>query len=490
MRYLFFVLGLGLFLSILFSNCSKEVFETGNVTLDFSKDTLQFDTVFTQVGSATRSFKIYNTLSKSVKISKIYMEAGNDTKFNINVDGIPGGVVRNVEIGPNDSIYVFAEVTIDPDLPLSESPFVLQENLIIETNGRTQSVVLEAWGQNANYIPSKDGAGGGVLFACNMGTETWDDPRPYVIYGILLIEDCTLKLPPGTHVYVHGGVALNTQDTLVYSDGLILVGENGRLSMEGTPDNPVVIKGDRLEEEFMDVAGQWSGIRYLTGSLPSSISHTELSEAIVAIRVDSAAQVTLNKVSIRNTSSSAIIGVGGKIKATNCLLADNGGYGLQLEYGGDYEFDYCTVANYGNQASAIKISNTICLKADCSVYIDNSMKVVIRNSILYGSQKDEVELFDWTGSAAFDYQMTNCLVKVKELTKENFYPDFFEHCNPCINGEVSDNVFKEVDEQDYQLDTLSIAEKQAAPIPSIMDDIIGSMRDSEFPDIGCYEFLY
>ena len=40
-------------------------------TLSFSTDTLKFDTVFTSLGSVTRSFKIYNTNNKRVKINQI-----------------------------------------------------------------------------------------------------------------------------------------------------------------------------------------------------------------------------------------------------------------------------------------------------------------------------------------------------------------------------------------------------------------------------------
>lgn len=480
------ILVIGFFFSLLFSNCSKETFHTGDVTLEFSRDTLRFDTVFTQVGSATRFFKIYNPLDKSLKISKLYMELGADSKFNINVDGIPGGVVKDVEIGPNDSIYVFAEVTVDPDQPLSVSPFILDENLIIETNGGSQKVVLEAWGQNANYVPSTNGTGNVALLSCDLGTETWDDPKPYVIYGILVIQDCTLKLPAGTRVYVHGGVALSP-DTVVYSDGIIYVSEQGGLMMEGTEGDPVIIQGDRLEEEFVDVPGQWAGIRYTTGSLAANITHTKILNSIVGIRADSAVSLNLNKVEIRNSASSGLVGVSANIKATNCLFADNGGYGMQFEIGGNYDINYCTVANYGNEKSALRMANTLCLNQDCSEYYQASLYARFNNCILFGSQKDEIELFDG-GGVGFDYEITNSIVRVKDLLKPNVYPDFFDHCNPCINAVSSDKLFVDVDGQDYQLDTLSIAEKKAIPISGVVDDLIGVMRDNSAPDIGCYEY--
>ncbi len=482
-RFVGFFLGIGL---LAFFSCSKEQFATGPVTLRFSTDTLTFDTVFTQVGSATRYFKIYNDLDKSVRIDKIYMQKGTASKFNINVDGTPGGVVEQVEIGPHDSIYVFAEVTIDPDQPPSVSPFVISEPLIIETGGTSQQVILEAWGQNANYIPSHTAAGGVAVLSCNLGTETWDDPKPYVIYGVLVIQDCTLQLPPGTRIYVHGGVALSP-DTVVYSDGLLYVGENGSLQVEGTLDNPVVFQGDRLESEFDDVPGQWAGIRVGEKSRPVSFQHAQIVNSIVGIRADSATSLSLDKVQIRNTTSSALIGVHANIQAQNCLFADNGGYGIQLEYGGNYDFTYCTVANYGNEASALKIANALCLNANCDQFIQAPIHVQMKNCILAGSQKDEIELFYRTDQVPFDYQMRHCIVRVADLTKPNFFPDFFDHCNPCTNMTGTDKLFANVDEQDYHPDTLSIAEGRAMPVPAIPDDIEEQLRDPNAPDIGCYE---
>jgi len=113
----------------------------------------------------------------------------------------------------------------------------------------------------------------------------------------------------------------------------------------------------------------------------------------------------------------------------------------------------------------------------------------INNCILFGSQKDEIELFDGE-TAGFDYQIKNTIVRVKDLTKETAYPDFFDHCNPCINATGDDKIFVDVDEQNYKLDTLSIAEQKAVPILGVTDDLIGTMRDNSAPDIGCYEYEY
>jgi len=57
------------------SSCNKQVLLSKS-NLTFSTDTLVFDTVFTTVGSTTKSFKIYNPDERSLKIEEIeLMEA-------------------------------------------------------------------------------------------------------------------------------------------------------------------------------------------------------------------------------------------------------------------------------------------------------------------------------------------------------------------------------------------------------------------------------
>ena len=70
---------------------------------------------------------------------------------------------------------MFAEVTIDPDNPLSVSPFIIEEFLEVELNGVNRQVLLEAYGQNANYLPSRFGQGGAALVSCDFDEITFDE---------------------------------------------------------------------------------------------------------------------------------------------------------------------------------------------------------------------------------------------------------------------------------------------------------------------------
>lgn len=486
--------------------CFEDEFELTTdpgARLEFSLDTLRFDTVFTELGSATRSFKIYNRNDKAIRISNISLESGNETRFRMNVDGIPGNVQRDVEVLPEDSIYVFVEVTINPDEPLSVSPFVIEDRVIFETNGNTQFVHLEAWGQNANYFPSRFNKGVQVRFSCEGGQVVWDDPKPYVIYGVVAVQNCELVIPAGARIYVHGGVARDTivnggQDTTlsVFNDGLLLIESEGKLTVQGTKDNPVIIQGDRLEESFLDEAGQWNGIVIGRGSRGNVIEYATVRNSRFGILVDSTAQLTARNTRIYNTASSGLIGFHSNITAENCLVYNNGATSVLLTLGGNYDFTYCTIASYGVNASALGMSNFFCYTSDCTVAAENRLRARFKNSIIFGSQNDEIELADsrnGTDPGLFDVQFENCVVKVRDLltARDSLYADFFgNQCDTCINGERSDPLFVSANDDNYRLDTLSIAEGMAKPIDfprPITIDLEGKPRDAQMPDIGCYE---
>lgn len=489
-----------LFAGLFFYSCQKEdnFLTDGNARLEFSVDTLRFDTVFTQLGSATRFFKIYNRFDQPVKISRISLPKGQSSSFRLNVDGIPGNLAEEIEIRAKDSLYVFSEVTVDPDQPLSVSPFVIEEEILIELNGNTQSVKLEAWGQNANYFPSRFNKGVPVVLSCRNGEIIWDDPKPYVAYGAIFIDSCTLVLPPGTRVHVHGGIAQNDLFG-VYNDGIIYTLPNGSIKAQGSADAPIIIQGDRLEEAFQEASGQWNGVVIGRGSKNNVFEHSVIKNARFGILADSASEVTLRNTQIYNTASSGLVGFSSKITAENTLVYNNGSTSVQLILGGDYRFTYCTFASYGVNASALGMSNFFCYDdpLNCQVREIWPLKARFFNSIIFGSLADEIEMIDIVGGQEkelFDVEFQNTVVRVKDLLTErdNLYANFFEDiCSPCLNGNREDPLFRDENEDDYRLDSLSIALETGSPILSpraILIDLEGNSRDPVVPDAGCYEY--
>ncbi len=479
-----------------FAFCRKEFRFTDDpsLRLRFSSDTLRFDTVFTQLGSATRILKAYNPSEKEwLRISEIELEKGAASKFRLNVDGLAGRSFENLEVAPGDSIYIFAEVTIDPDQPLSASPFILNENLVFETNGQRQNVVLEAWGQNANYFPDRFSEDSIKAFSC-VGELVWDDPRPYVIWGAVIISDCELRIPAGARIHFHGGIAATVIDSerIFYNDGLLFIGPGGRLTVEGTVDRPVIIDTDRLEPEFQRVPGQWAGIRIGAGSTGNSIKNAVIRHGIVGVRVDSSADLSIKNTKIHTTSGAGIVGVQARIDAENCLFYENFGASVQLAEGGEYDFRYCTMAAFGGNTEALKMSATRCNDAFCNDFDLFSLSARFKNCIFYGSRADQISIFDKNDLADFDYLFENCIVRTRDLTdasKPGARLDFLDRCVDCRETVPSDSLFVDASMNDFHLDSLSVAQGLAMPLASPTIDLEGKMRDAVKPDLGCFERL-
>src|SRR4051794_28766949 len=140
-RLLFFIFVLSLFYS-----CKKESFTTdAGSLLKTSSDSLHFDTVFTSTGSISQVVKIINDNKKGIHISSVRLAGGNSSAFRINVDGVAGPQVSNVDVAANDSVYVFVTVTINPNA--ANLAFIVRDSLEINYNGHQQFVQLDAYGQ-------------------------------------------------------------------------------------------------------------------------------------------------------------------------------------------------------------------------------------------------------------------------------------------------------------------------------------------------------
>lgn len=476
---------LSILLAIMLYSCAREdVYMGDDINIITSRDTIMFDTVFTEVGSATRSFKIYNSKNKAVAVD-LKLQGGNNSFYRINVDGIVGPEVNGATIQAEDSLYVFVEVFIDPDQPLSISPFVVEDQILI-TGGNDQEIVyLESFGQNANYVFGKRDITA-IEDICNgLSQITWNDPKPYVIYGIMAIDGCDLIMNAGTNVYVHGGIV--QEDSLSYNPGRIITINGGSIQANGTLSDPITIQGDRLEPEFADVAGQWFGIVLTNESMDNNFSFTTIKNGIYGILADSSSHVDIDHSQLLNSSSLGLFGSHSSIDVSNSLIYSTGSYGVYWRYGGVYNMNYTTVVSYGVQAEALRMENYLCTDPLCLGEIrTNPLQSTISNSIIVGSSRDEILIDEFEGSdpATVEYSINNTMVRIDDFLESR--PDFFDFCTNCINYNGSDTLFVDINENNYELDSLSIAERKALPSNDIIDDLLGRAR-SNSPDIGCYE---
>src|SRR5204862_1706319 len=94
-----------------------------------TEDTLKYDTVFVTSGSVYQFFKIINDNNQKLRLSSVKLMGGTNSAYKINVDGISGPQVNNLEVEANDSLYVFVQVNVDQNE--INIPFVVQSSINI-----------------------------------------------------------------------------------------------------------------------------------------------------------------------------------------------------------------------------------------------------------------------------------------------------------------------------------------------------------------------
>src|SRR5690625_3811340 len=112
--YKYLPVGLTIIVLTLLNSCRTD-FETeiSSGNLEFSKDTVYLDTVFTNIGSSTYNLKVYNRSKKDIHIPSIRLGKGELSNYRLNVDGIPGKDFTDVTLLANDSLFIFIETTLD-----------------------------------------------------------------------------------------------------------------------------------------------------------------------------------------------------------------------------------------------------------------------------------------------------------------------------------------------------------------------------------------
>jgi len=83
-------------ITIIFS-CKKEENLNFSGNLNFSNDTILFDTIFSSIGSTTKTLTIYNNQNQNV-VTNIELKGSSSANFRINVDGVSGDMHKDIII--------------------------------------------------------------------------------------------------------------------------------------------------------------------------------------------------------------------------------------------------------------------------------------------------------------------------------------------------------------------------------------------------------
>jgi hypothetical protein len=449
-----------------FASCRKdlEVSTDPNFRLSFSTDTVLFDTVFTTVGSTTKRFKIYNRNKSAINISEIRIANSAFASYELNVDGISGSVIKDVEIPANDSIFAFIEITIN-EKPTEQFPFIIEEKIEFITNGNNQQVQVEAFGQNAHFLVDS------IL----VGNQVWNNDLPYVVYGGFLVDTLnTLQINPGVRIYMH-------------KDAIILA--KGSLRILGTPTDSVSIQGDRRESQYYNEPGQWNSIQLLPGSENNRIEYCTIKGSIFGVVAGTfpsygiQPSLTIQNSIIKYSQATGIFGINAQVAAYNNLIFACGQYGILVQYGGNYNFIHNTIGltnNFTNRESpAVVLSDYIPVN---NLPISNFLQVNFRNNIVWGTRRDEFFTDSKFSTPALFSIENNLLRSTKNWGSTNQLNTDPQFVDPSLSLAFNDT-------ENYQLKSSSPARGKAPLIGSplvLLQDALGVTRSNPC-SYGCFE---
>lgn len=396
------------------------------VALVRSQDTVYLDTVFSTVGSSTRSMRLINPSDYDVQLSRISLGRGAESPFRFNANGQPGPDLQHVVIPARDSIWVFIETTT----PRGDGEMLWEDSLRIEQGSYSQNVYLVALAWDAHFhfpnrvlrIAQPEPYPDIVIPYVVLGpSEVWSNDKPHVVYGYAVVDSgASLDITAGARIHFHSGSGL-----WISSGGTLRVDA----ANAGSYSDPVVLQGDRLEPFYRNIAGQWGGLLggiFIQRGARAELRNAWIRNGTLGIRCDSVAEGEAHNLVVRDSritdfSRAAIYNGFGRIRLENTVVANSGLYNLYT-LGGRVEADHCTFANAfpgARSTPSIGLFNR---------YDDGTgtfryralLQADFRNCIITGSQESEVG-FGYGGQAPFSYRFEGSLLKLNRFPSPPTY---------------------------------------------------------------------
>jgi len=457
----------------MFSSCKKETFTTSSDhAVTVNNDTLWFDTVFTKASvrwplSVNKQILVHNPYKESIR-TNIILGGGANSHYRLNVDGESGHTFENVEIFPNDSIFLFVEVHPDPNNNSPEfNPLIIRDSILFETNGNQSKTMLIGWGQDAHYI-----------FRDSIETDTtWANSNlPIVVYGYCYVKpDVTLTIEKGMQVHFAPSSWLFVE---------------GKVNIQGSKEEPVLMQGDRLQPAWEERAGQWGGIWLNWPTHGNRIEHAVIKNGTVGVYCDtipgeaSSENVTISKTMIRNMSYDGVAGRGSRIVMYNSISANCGRHTFLASEGGDYYVYNCTFftdgRDFGRNNPTFGYTNRTRDQFN-NITAIYPIRYDFRNNIIDGINRDGEIAGDIDTSQLFEpWHIENNMLKTEQL---NTYG--------TGNNELNkDPKFLDIDAYNFDLDSLSAAKNAGQELnPPVLDDYCNRPRTG-LPDAGAFESQY
>jgi hypothetical protein len=466
-----------LILILAFFSCRKDKNITDPSTkLQFSRNTILFDTVFSTIGSTTRNFRVFNPYKQPLTINNIHLAGGIHSPFQVNVDGMPlKGGIQNIQIAAKDSMYIFVRVTVNPS---PANSMVIRDSIQFDFNGKTQQVILEAIGQNVylhkpdKYILLSDGSS--VPYSIATCGDVWKNDKPHLVFSYFVVDSgCMLTMLPGTRVYMH-------------NSAVFWVFKDGSLQVQGSQNQPVRFEGDRLEPEYAAIPGQWGNIWLSPMSVNNKIDWAVIKNATIGIRADTIGNTNptllLSNTIIENMSVAGIYAQGATIRGQNLVISNCAKYSAVLSIGGSYSFRQCTFGDYytsGTRSSPQILINNWYTDASGAAQTRNLDSAHFYNCIVWGLLPEELKLDSNTaGNVHFNYKFDHCLLRT------NNNNTIVAHFNANVNS--GDPSFGDTGSNNLNINSGSSAVGIGTPLLIPTFDLNGKPVHNP-PDAGAYQ---
>lgn len=484
-------------------------FETSSGGLEFSKDTVYLDTVFTNIGSSTYTLKVYNKSDKNISIPTIRLNKGQSSKYRLMVDGIPGKEFSNIEMLAKDSMFVFIEVTSDV-AAANPTDFLYTDFIEFGIGTSQQKVELVTLIQDAYFLyPKKfsDGTtetlpiGEDEIYGffldetdpVNGNELIWNNTKPYVVYGYAAVpSNKTLVVEAGARIHFHAESGL-----IVANNASLNI--NGSTSTTEDLENEIIFEGDRLEPTYADVPGQWGTIWLTQGSTNNSIKNLTLKNATVGLLVTgndgtSTPTLTVENTQIYNCSNIGILARTGNMTGKNVVINNCGEASFAGSFGGSYEFTHCTFANYWTSPNQTCILLDDYIETSNGDIIEELVKADFINCIVYGSSN--LGISHKKKGTNFNFKYTNCLIKfIDNNNQYTTFPEYefsnnslFENCIRASNSIQNKPIFLAPTDNKLIIGEDSAAKGTANNSFSTFNDILNNPRIGS-TDMGAYNFI-
>lgn len=503
MRQFIFLFFIGIIVTI--SSCRTDfdtIASTGE--LEFSRDTVYLDTVFTNIGSSTYTLKVYNNSKDDITIPTIQLKKGLGSKYRMTVDGTRGNqgkIFNNINLLAKDSLYIFVETTVNIQ-DANPTDFLYTDQIVFDGGTNLQKVELVTLIQDAVFLyPQRfdDGTTESLLLGedkiygffldendpINGNELKFTNKKPYVIYGYAAVPSGkTVSFDSGARVHFH-------------ADSGLILGSNASLSVNGKTsttdklENEVIFEGDRLEPDFSDVPGQWGAIWLTDGSTNHKINHLTIKNAAIGLLIQNKDNTTveIKNSQIYNSSNYGILAQNANIEGEN-LVINNAGLGsLACTYGGNYKFTHCTFNNNWPSSSQVAVLVNNFYKGAIPE-VQDLTAATFNNCIVYGSYSNEL-ILDKKLGAKYDYQFNNCLIKFNDIGTGLANNELYNFIRNENFGNIKSNGNKDPKFFNANLNQLNIDKNSAAFAKGNADynitlDILGNIRTLP-PDLGAYQ---